>query len=135
MRVRIDRQRETRSQKTGWFARHQLPAFCLYITVTFSEEEQYLIGQSGIAALPFFRIPPPPEISDPEELSQLKSENSGQIFIGDLLSFKTQKLFGAWPDAIAVQTAEEALRAKFDELAQNLTRAASERESHVVWEL
>ena len=41
MRVRIDREREERRRRTGWFARATIPVYCIGLTIHFSEEERY----------------------------------------------------------------------------------------------
>ena len=61
MRVRIDREREERKVATGWFARARIPAYCLSLTVHFTEEERYLIRHTGIGRYVFFQAPIPPD--------------------------------------------------------------------------
>jgi hypothetical protein len=40
MRVRIDCEREERRIRTGWFALATIPAYCIGLTIHFSEEER-----------------------------------------------------------------------------------------------
>ena len=64
MRVRIDRVREERTVATGWFARTRIPAYCVYLAITFSEEERYLVRHAGLGDYVFFQAPIPPEITE-----------------------------------------------------------------------
>ena len=73
MRVRIDREREERKIATGWFARARIPAYCLFLTIHFTEEERYLIRHTGIGRYVFFQAPIPPDVTDPEEIKKLKA--------------------------------------------------------------
>ena len=135
MRIRITRQREERQIPNGWFARIRIPVFCLYLTVTFSEEERFLLRSSGIGHYVFFRSPIPPDITDPNKIKQMKAENFGLFLTRDLFGFGTKAILGTWPDLIAADNAELALRAKLDELASQLARAGGTTETSVVYEL
>jgi hypothetical protein len=135
MRVRIDREREERKIATGWFARARIPAYCLSLTLHFSEEERYLIRHTGIGRYIFFQAPIPPDVTDPEKIKKLKSENFGLFQIRDLLGFGAKTELGVWPDLIAADQAEAAVRLKLEELAEQLTRAGGTTESSVVYEL
>ena len=135
MRVRIDRERETRRIATGWFARADIPAFCIYLTINFSEEERYLLKHAGLGRYVFFRAPIPPDVTDPRETKKLKAENFGLFFVSDLLGFSRKTLLGVWPDLIAADEAEAAIRMKLEELAGQLSRASGTTEYSVVYEL
>ena len=135
MRVRIDREREERKIATGWFARARIPAYCLFLTIKFTEEERYLIRHTGIARYVFFQAPIPPDITDPEKIKALKARDFGLFLIRDLLGFGVKTLLAVWPDLIAADEGEAAARAKLDELAEQLARAAGATESSVVYEL
>ena len=135
MRVRIDREREERSIATGWFARARIPAYCVYLTINFSEEERYLIRHSGIGRYVFFQAPIPPDVTDPDRIARLKAEHFGLFFMRDLLGFGVKTLLGVWPDVIAADEAEAAARAKLDELAEQLSREGGTTETSVVYEL
>ena len=135
MRVRIDREREERRIATGWFARARIPAYCLFLTVNFSEEERTLIRHTGIGRYVFFQAPIPPDVTDPEEIKKLKAEDSGLFFVRDLIGFGAKTLLAVWPDLIAADEGEAAMRMKLDELAEQLARAAGTTESSVVYEL
>lgn len=135
MRVRIDREREEHRIPTGWFARTNIPAYCMYLTIHFSEEEGYLLRHTGIGRYVFFQAPVPPDITDPEKIKKLKSENYGLFFVRDLLGFPRKTLLGVWPDLIAADEAETAVRLTLEELAAQLTRASATTESSVVYEL
>ena len=135
MRVRIDREREERKIATGWFARTRIPAYCLSLTVNFSEEERYLIRHTGIGHYVFFRAPIPPEVTDPEKIKELKAKDAGLFFVRDLLSFRVKTLLAVWPDLIAADEGETATRLKLEELAEQLARARGTTESSVVYEL
>jgi len=135
MRVRIDREREERTIATGWFARARIPAYCVCLTITFSEEERYLIRHSGIGHYVFFQAPIPPDVTDPDRIARLKAEHFGLFFMRDLLGFGVKTLLGVWPDVIAADEAETAARTKLDELAEQLSRAGGTTETSVVYEL
>ncbi len=135
MRVRIDRERQERKVATGWFARASIPAYCLFLTVNFSEEERYLIRHTGIGRYVFFQAPIPPDVTDPEEIKTLKTEDAGLFLVRDLLGFGVKTLLGVWPDLIAADEGEAAARAKLEELADQLARAGGTTESSVVYEL
>ncbi len=135
MRVRIDREREERRVPTGWFARASIPAYCIYLTIHFSEEERYLLRHTGIGHYVFFRAPIPPDVTDPEKIKRLKAENFGLFFVRDLLGFGRKTLLGVWPDLIAADAAETAVRLKLEELAEQLSRASGTTEGSVAYEL
>ena len=109
--------------------------FCIYLTVTFSEEERFLLRTSGIGHYVFFRAPTPPNITDPEKIKQMKADNFGLFLTRDLFGFGTKTLLGTWPDLIAADNAELALRAKLEELAAQLARAGGTTETSVVYEI
>ena len=90
MRVRIDREREERKIATGWFARTRIPAYCLFLTIHFSEEERYLIRHTGIGRYAFFQAPLPPDVADPNEIKKLKAADYGLFLTRDLLVFGTK---------------------------------------------
>src|SRR5262249_12732663 len=92
--------------RTGWFAHAAIPAYCIGLTIHFSEEEQYLIRHTGIGRNIFFRAPIPPDITDPETIKKLKTQDFGLFLIGDLLGFGTKTLLGVWPDLIGADEAE-----------------------------
>lgn len=135
MRVRIDREREERQIAAGWFARANIPAYCVYLTIHFSEEERYLLKHAGLGRYVFFRAPIPPDITDPRKIERLKAENYGLFFMSDLLASSTKTLLGVWPDVIAADEAEAAARLKLEELAGQLSRASGTTECSVVYEL
>jgi hypothetical protein len=135
MRVRIDRERQERKFATGWFARTRIPAYCLYLTINFSEEERYLIRHTGIGRYVFFQAPIPPDVIDPDQIKKLKAEDFGLFFIRDLLGFGVKTLLAVWPDLIAADEGDTAARAKLEELAEQLSRAGGTTESSVVYEL
>jgi hypothetical protein len=135
MRVRIDREREERKIVTGWFARARIPAYCLSLTVNFSEEERYLIRHSGIGRYVFFQAPLPPDVTDPEEIKKLKAQDFGLFLVRDLLGFGSKTLLAVWPDLIAADEGEAAVRLKLEELAEQLARAKGTTETSVVYEL
>ena len=120
---------------TGWFARATIPAYCIHLAIQFSEEERYLIRHTGIGQTIFFRAPIPPDVIDPEEMKKLKAQDFGLFFIRDLLGFGKKTLLGAWPDLIAGDDGETALRLKLEELSQHLTRASGATEISVEYEL
>ena len=135
MRVRIDREREERKIATGWFARTRIPTYCLSLTVSFSEEERYLIRHTGIGRYVFFQAPIPPDVTDPETIKKLKAEDFGLFLVSDLRGFGVKTLLAIWPDLIAADEGEAAVRLKLEELAEQLARAAGTTESSVVYEL
>jgi len=135
MRARIDREREERRIATGWFARADIPAYCIYLTIHFSEEERYLLKHAGLGHYVFFRAPIPPDVTDPKKIERLKAENHGLFFIRDLLDFSRKAVLGVWPDLIAADEAEAAVRLKLEELAAQLSRASGATECSVVYEL
>ena len=135
MRVRIDREREERKIATGWFARTRIPAYCLSLTVSFSEEERYLIRHTGIGRYVFFQAPIPPDVTDPETIKKLKAEDFGLFLVSDLRGFGSKTMLAVWPDLIAADEGEAAVRLKLEELAEQLARAAGTTESSVVYEL
>ena len=65
----------------------------------------------------------------------MKAENFGLFFVRDLLSFGRKTLLGAWPDLIAADGAETALRLKLEEISEQLSRASGETEFSVEYEL
>jgi hypothetical protein len=135
MRVRIDREREERKIATGWFARARIPAYGLFLTVHFTEEERYLIRHTGIGRYVFFHAPIPPEVTDPEKIKKLKEQDVGLFLVRDLLAFGAKTLLAVWPDLIAADEGEVAMRLKLEELAEHLARAAGTTETSVVYEL
>jgi hypothetical protein len=135
MRVRIDREREERKIATGWFARARIPAYCLFLTINFTEEERYLIRHAGIGRYVFFHAPIPPDVTDPETIKKLKAEDAGLFLVSDLLGFGRTTLLAVWPDLIAADEGEAAVRLKLEELAEQLARAAGTTETSVVYEL
>jgi hypothetical protein len=135
MRVQIDREREERVIRTGWFARARIPAYCIYLTAHFTEEERYLLGHTGIGRYVFFRAPIPPDITDPDQIKKLKAEDFGLFFVRDLLGFGRKTLLGVWPDLIAADEAETALRLKLEELADQFARGSGMTETSVTFEL
>lgn len=135
MRVRIDREREQRRIRTGWFSRASLPAYVLSLTVHFSEEERFLLRQSGIGHYVLFRAPIPPDITDPETIKAMKAADHGLFFVRDLLGMGRKTLIGVWPDLIAADDAEVAIRLKLEELAAQIGRAGEATENTVVYEL
>ena len=111
------------------------PRYCIHLAVHFTEQEAYLLRHTGIGRYVFFRAPIPPEITDPEDIKRLKADDYGLFFVRDLLGFARKTLPGVWPDLIAADEAETALRLKLEELAGQLARAAGTTESSVVYEL
>ena len=91
MRVRIDREREERKIATGWFARTRIPAYCLSLTVSFTEEERYLIRHTGIGRYVFFQAPIPPDVTDPETIKKLKAEDFGLFFVSRLARIRRRR--------------------------------------------
>lgn len=134
MRVRIDREREERRVPTGWFARANSPAYCISLTIHFNEEEHYLLHHTGIGHYVFFRAPIPPDVTNPERIKKLKAENFGLVLVRDLFGFGRKTLLGVWPDLIAADEAEAAVRLKLEELAEQLSRASEATECSVVYE-
>jgi hypothetical protein len=135
MRVRMDREREERQIATGWFSRTRIPAYCLSITINFSEEERFQIRHTGVGRYVFFHAPIPPEITDPEEITKLKAKDFGLILVCDLLGFGRKTLLAVWPDLIAADEGEVALRLKLEELAEQLARASGTTETSVAYDL
>jgi hypothetical protein len=135
MRVRIDREREERKIATGWFARTRIPAYCLFLTIHFSEEERYLIRHTGIGPYVFFQAPIPPDVTDPEKITAMKAADYGLFLVRDLLGCGVKTLLAVWPDLIAADEGEAVVRAKLEELAERLTRGRGTTESSVVYEL
>ena len=135
MRLRIDREREMRSVSTGWFTRTGIPVYCIFLTLHFSEEERFQITHTGIGRHVFFQAPIPPDITDPDKIKRMKADKFGLFFVADLLGFGTRTLLGVWPDLIAADEAEVALRMKSQELADHLARAMGATETSVVFEL
>ncbi len=135
MRVRIDRERQERNIATGWFARARIPAYCLFLTVHFTEEERYLIRHTGIGRYVFFQAPIPPDVTDTEAIKKLKADDAGLFLVRDVLGFGVKTLLAVWPDLIAADEGEAAARAKLEELAEQLARAGGTTESSVVYEL
>ena len=135
MRVRIDRERQERKIATGWFARARIPAYCLSLTIHFTEEERYLVRHTGIGRYVFFQAPIPPDVTDPDEIKELKAADYGLFLTRDLLGFATKTLLAIWPDLIAADEGEAAARTKLEELAEQLARAGGTTESSVVYEL
>ena len=74
-------------------------------------------------------------MTDPDEIKKLKSEDAGLFLVRDLLGFGVKTLLAVWPDLIAADEGEAAARAKFEELAEQLARAAGTTETSVVYEL
>jgi hypothetical protein len=134
MRVRIDRVREERTIATGRFARARIPAYCIYLSIAFSEEERYLIRHAGLGRYVFFQAAIPPDITDPEKIKKLKAEDFGLVLVRDLLRFGVRTLLGVWPDLIAADEAEGAARMKLEELIERLKRAGGTTETSVVYE-
>lgn len=135
MRVRIDREREERRIPTGWFARANIPAYCIYLRIHFSEEESYLLHHTGIGHYVFLQAPIPPDVTDPDKIEKLKAKSFGLFFVRDLFGFSHKTLVGVWPDLIAADEAEIALRLKLEEVAEQLSRASGTTEYSVAYEL
>jgi hypothetical protein len=135
MRVQIDREREERQIATGWFARIRIPAYCLSLTVHFSEEERYLIRHTGIGRYVFFHAPIPPDMIDLDEIKKLKAQDLGLFVVRDLLGFGAKTLLAVWPDLIAADEGEVTVRLKLEELAEQLARASGTTETSVAYEL
>ena len=135
MRVRIDREREERRIPIGWFARTRIPAYCICLTINFSEEERYLLRHTGIGQHVLFRAPIPPDVVDPDQIEKLKGKDFGLFYVRDLLAFRRKTLLGVWPDLIAADEAEAGLRLKLEELVEHLSRASGATETSVVYEL
>lgn len=135
VRVRIDREREERVIRTGWFARSRIPAYCIYLTLHFTEEERYLLRHTGIGRYVFFRAPIPPDITDPEELKRLRAEEFGLLYVRELFGFGKKTLLGVWPDLVSADEAEVALRQKLEKLGEQFDRASGTTETSVSFEL
>ena len=135
MRIRIDREREERRISTGWFSRSLIPTYCIHLTIQFSEEERFQVRHIGIGGNVFFQAPIPPDIIDPEKIKRMKAENFGLCFVRDLLGFGQKAVIGAWPDLIAADAAEAALRLKLEELSEQLTCASGKTEISIEYEL
>lgn len=135
MRVRIDREREERRVATGWFARATIPAYCIYLGVHLGEEERYLLGHSGIGNYVFFQAPIPPDVVDPDEIRMRRANHDGLFFFRDLIGFARKTLLGIWPDLIAADDGETAVRLKLEELSGYFARASGTTETSVVYEL
>ena len=135
MRIRIDREREERTVPNGWFGRASIPAYCLSLIVTLSEEEKFLLRHSGIGHNVFFRAPIPPDVTDPAKIKKLKAENFGLFFVRDIGRFGVRTLIGVWPDVIAADEAEVAIKLKLEEIAVQLSRAGETTEFVVSYEL
>ena len=135
MRIRIDREREQRTIPNGWFGRTSIPAYCLSLIVTLSEEEKFLLRHSGIGHNIFFRAPLPPDVTDPVKIKKLKAENFGLFFVRDIGRFGLKTLIGVWPDVIAADEAEVAIRLKLEEIATQISRAGETTECVVTYEL
>ncbi len=82
-----------------------------------------------------FRAPIPPDVTDPAMIKRLKATNYGLFFVRDLLGFGRKTLLGVWPDLIAADAAETAVRLKLEELAEQLSRASGTTEGSVAYEL
>lgn len=135
MRIKIDREREERTIPNGWFGRKSIAAYCLSLIVNLSEEEKFLLRRSGLGHNIFFRAPLPPEVTDPNKIKRLKAENYGLFFVSDLSQFGVKTLIGVWPDVIAADEAEVAIRLKLEEFADQLSRAGETTECVVTYEL
>ena len=134
MQVLIDRRRLTNRLSAGWFARRDQPAYQVWLDITFSEEEQFLIIHTGIGAYIFFQAPIPPHITSEREIAKLRTQNFGFVFVRDLLRFNKPTLIGTWPDLTAADTAETAIRAKLEELSDQLLRGGEPTETTKVFE-
>jgi hypothetical protein len=135
MRVRIDREREERRIPTGWFARASIPAYCIYLTINFREVEFHLLRHIGIGERIFFDPPIPPDVIDPDKRQQLEDEKFGRLMVRDLNQFRTKTLLGVWPDLIAADAGEAALREKLEEIADYLARGSGTTDSSVAYDL
>ena len=80
MRVRIDREREERKIATGWFARARIPAYCLFLTIHFSEEERYLIRHAGIGRYVFLSSAHSPGRHRPGRNQETQSSRLRSLF-------------------------------------------------------
>ncbi len=103
--------RSARSPRDG-SPETRIPAYCLSLTVHFTEEERYLIRHTGIGRYVFFHAPIPPDVTDPEKIKKLKSEDVGLFLVRDLLGFGVKTLLAVWPDLIAADEGEAAARLK-----------------------
>ena len=135
MRIRIDRERDDRTIPNGWFGRTSIAAYSLSLVVTLSEEEKFLLRHSGIGHTIFFRAPLPPDVVDLAKIKKLKDENFGLFFARDIGRFGVKTLIGVWPDVIAADEAEVAIRLKLEEIAAQLSRAGETTECVVTHEL
>ena len=134
MQVLIDRRRQTERVNAGWFARRDHPAYQVWLGITFTEEERFLITHTGVGAYVFFQAPVPPHITSEREIAKHKSEKHGLTFVRDLLRFSKLTLIGTWADLIATDNAEAAIRAKLEELADQLLRGREDTETLKVFE-
>ena len=134
MQVLINRRRQTESVSAGWFARRDQPAYQIWLGITFSEQERFLISHTGIGAYILFQAPIPPHISSEREIAKLRAKKSGLTFVRDLLRFTSPTLIGTWPDLIAADNAEAAIRAKLEELSDQLLRGGEQTETTKVFE-
>ena len=76
MRVFIDKPREERLIKAGWFKRVPVPEYKLFIAIELSEEERFLIKHTGIGNYVFFRAPIPPAMTTPTRSSACATRTS-----------------------------------------------------------
>ena len=134
MQVLIDRRRLTDRVNAGWFARRDQPAYQIWLGISFSEQERFLIIHTGLGAYVFLQAPIPPHITSEREITKLRAEKFGLTFVRDLLRFSSPTLIGTWPDLIAADNAEAAIRAKLEELSDQLARGAEQTETTKVFE-
>jgi len=134
MRAIINRTRRDSRIPAGWFARAAIPVYELHLAIQFSEEERYHVKHAGLGRYVFFRAPIPPDITNPRTIERMKADDYGLFFVRDLLSFSKSTLLGAWPDLIAADEAETAVRIKLTELADQIARAGGTTEGPVVFE-
>jgi len=134
MRALINRLRRDGRVPAGWFARAVIPVYEIHLAVQFSEEERFHIRNAGLGRYVFLRAPIPPDIVDPKKIERMKAEDYGLFFIRDLLRFTKPAFIGAWPDLIAADEAETAIRIKLTELAEQIARAGGTTEGSVVFE-
>ena len=66
---------------TGWFARATIPAYCIYLTVHFTEQEAYLLRHTGVGHYVLFQAPIPHDVTDSDEIKKLKAENFGLFLV------------------------------------------------------
>jgi hypothetical protein len=135
MRVRIDREREERRVPTGWFVRATIPAYCIHLTIQFTEQEAYLLRHTGVGHYVFFQAPIPPDVTDPEEIKKLRAKDFGLFLVRDLFAFRAKMQLGVWPDLFAADEAEAGLRLRLEELAEQLARGSGATETSVAYEL